>query len=203
MRTTSLVILCLVLALAVAPAHAAGTKIHIDYDGATAFSEYTTFQFKDTRRDLRRISPSLHERVALQIIGYARDGGLAMVEAEPDLYIAYYAAYHGDLRIALEDLEYAYGDSFSPGSYWQGGVGTRDVGKKEFTFKEGTVVVDVWDRGRGILVWRGMATGAVKQNFEKNEARLGKALGKLMKRWDEMYGDRAKAIRKLKGGKGR
>ena len=48
----------------------------------------------------------------------------------------------------MGDLEYAYGDSFTPGSYWEGGVGTRDVGKKSFNFKEGTVVVDVWDRAR-------------------------------------------------------
>jgi hypothetical protein len=72
------------------------------------------------------------------------------------------------------------------------------VGKKSFTFKEGTVVVDVWDRERGILVWRGMATGALKKDYNKNEARLAKALEKLMKRWEEMYGGRARAIRKLK-----
>ena len=191
-------LLALALVLAAGPALAAGAKIHIDYDGATAFSEYRTFQFRDTRKDLRRVSPSLHESVARQIIDYARDGGLAMVPEEPDIYLAYYAAYHGELRLVLTDLEYAYGESFNPGTYWQGGVGTRDVGKKSFTFKEGTVVVDVWDRERGILVWRGMATGALKKDYDKNEARLAKALEKLMKRWDEMYGNRARAIRKLK-----
>ncbi len=195
-------ILSLLVGLVALPAVGA-TKIHIDYDGATAFSEYTTFQFKDTRHDLRRVSPSLHKDVALQIIGYARKGGLAMVDSEPDVYLAYYAAYHGELKLVMGDLEYAYGDSFTPGSYWEGGVGTRDLGKKSFNFKEGTVVVDVWDRERGILVWRGMATGAVKKDYHKNEARLGKALEKLMKRWDEMYGTRAQAIRKLKAGKKR
>jgi len=190
-------ILGLLLGL-VALAASGATKIHIDYDGATAFSEYTTFQFKDTRHDLRRVSPSLHRDVALRLIGYAREGGLAMVDSEPDVYLAYYAAYHGELRLVMGDLEYAYGDSFTPGSYWEGGVGTRDVGKKSFNFKEGTVVVDVWDRERGILVWRGMATAAVKKDYHKNEAKLAKVLEKLMKRWEEMYGGRARAIRKLK-----
>ena len=132
----------LILLFAALPALGA-TKIHIDYDGATAFSEYTTFQFKDTRRDLRRVSPSLHREVALQIINYARHGGLAMVDSEPDIYVAYHAAYYGELRLVLGDLEYTYGPSFSPGSYWEGGVGTRDTGKKSFNFKEGTVIVDV------------------------------------------------------------
>jgi hypothetical protein len=88
--------------------------------------------------------------------------------------------------------------SYSAGTYWEGGVGTRDVGKKSFTLKAGTVVVDVWDRERGILVWRGMATGALKKDYDRNEAWLAKALEKLMKRWEEMYGARARAIRKLK-----
>ena len=200
MRNRLLLPLC--LCLLASPAVAA-TKIHIDYDGATAFSEYRTFQFRETRKDLRRASPSLHESVARQIIGYARDGGLAMVPEEPDIYLAYYVAYHGDLELALEELEYAYGESFTPGSYWQGGVGTRDTGKKSFTFKEGTIVVDVWDRERRELVWRGMATAALKKDYNKNELKLAKALDKLMKRWDEMYGDRAQAIRKLKAKKGR
>ena len=190
----------LLLSLVALPAVGA-TKIHIDYDGATAFSEYTTFQFKDTRQDLRRVSPSLHKDVALQLIGYARDGGLAMVDSEPDVYLAYYAAYYGELLLVMGDLEYAYGDSFTPGSYWEGGVGTRDVGKKSFNFKEGTVVVDVWDRARGILVWRGMVTGAVKKDYHKNEAKLARVLEKLMKRWGAMYGDHARAIRKLKAKK--
>ena len=56
----------------------------------------------------------------------------------------------------------------------------------------------VWDRERGLLVWRGMATAALKRDYHKNEAKLAKALDKLMKQWGKMYGDRARAIRRLK-----
>ena len=68
-------------------------------------------------------------------------------------------------------------------------------------FREGTVVVDVWDRERKILVWRGMATAALKKDYKKNEKKLEKALEKLMKQWGTMYGDHARAIRKLKAKK--
>ncbi|MCP3956528.1 MAG: DUF4136 domain-containing protein [bacterium] len=188
--------LFLVLFLAALPASA--QKIHIDFDGATAFSEYKTFALKQTGFDLRRVSSSLHERVVQQLTDYATDGGLKPDEAEPDVYIAYYAAFSGDLRLVLGDLEYTYGPGFNLGSYWDGGVGTREVSEKSFTFKEGTVVVDVWDRERKVLVWRGMATAAVKKDYERNEQKLEKALGKLMKRWEKMYGGRARAIRKMK-----
>ena len=177
-------------------------KIHIDFDGATAFSEYRTFGFKETGKDLRRVSSSLHQRVVRQLTDYAVEGGLKQDDAKPDVYLAYYAAFRGDMRLVLGDLEYTYGPGFSLCSYWEGGVGTRDVREKSFHFKEGTVVVDVWDREREILVWRGMATAAVKKDYEKNEAKLEKALGKLMKQWEKMYGGHARALRKLKAEQG-
>lgn len=178
-------------------------KIHIDFDGATAFSEYKSFAYKETGKDLRRVSSSLHQRVVQQLTDYAVDGGLVQDDAAPDVYFAYYAAFRGDMRLVLGDLEYTYGPGFNLGSYWQGGVGTRDVREKSFHFKEGTVVVDVWDREREVLVWRGMATAAVKKDYEKNEVKLQKALAKLMKQWEKMYGGHARALRKLKAEQGR
>jgi hypothetical protein len=177
---------------------AQGQKIHIDYDHATAFSEYKTFQFRETRQDLRRVSLSLHQEVVKQLTDYALEGGLTAVDSDPDVYLAYYAAYYGELRLVLGDLEYAYGPGFSLGSYWEGGVGTRDVTKKSFTFKEGTVVVDIWDRDRKILVWRGMATAALKRDYHKNEAKLRRALEKLMKQWEKTRGAHVRALRKRK-----
>ena len=47
-------------------------------------------------------------------------------------------------------------------------------------------------------MWRGMATAAVKKDYKRNEAKLEKALEKLMKRWEKMYGGHARALRKLK-----
>ena len=61
MRTLQIPTLSLLLFLATLPA--AAQKIHIDYDGATAFSEYKTFAFKETGKDMRRVSSSLHARL--------------------------------------------------------------------------------------------------------------------------------------------
>jgi hypothetical protein len=195
-------VLTLLLLLVALPATA--QKIFIDYDGATAFSEYKTFAIRETTQDLRRASPSLHQEVINRLVEYGKEGGLTLVDAsdDPDVFLAYYAAYYSDLRLVLGDLEYTYGDGFVPGAYWDGGVGTREVKDKSFTFKEGTVIIDIWDRERGLLVWRAMATAALKRDYVKNEAKLNKALDKIMKKWGEMYGDRARAIRKLKAEQG-
>jgi hypothetical protein len=199
MRITLSIGLLVLLPLSAGPA--LGQKIHIDYDNATAFSEYTTFEFRETRQDLRRVLDSLHATTVRQLTDYALQGDLVETDTDPDIYVAYYAATGGDLTLTLRDLDYAYGPGFSLGSYWEGGVGTREVDKKPFVFKEGTVVVDIWDRERKVLVWRGMATAVLTKDYLKNEKKLEKALGKLMKQWGAMYGDRARAIRKLKAKK--
>ena len=94
---------------------ALGQKVHVDYDGATAFSEYRTFQFFETKEDLRDFSLTSHKKVVRQLRDYAQEGGLTEVETDPDVYIAYYTADRGDLRLTLSDLGYAYGPDFLHG----------------------------------------------------------------------------------------
>lgn len=175
---------------------ALGQKVHVDYDGATAFSEYRTFQFFETKEDLRDFSLTSHKKVVQQLRAYAEEGGLTEVDTDPDVYIAYYTADRGDLRLTLGDLGYAYGPDFSLGSYWEGGVGNRT--SNSFTFKEGTLIIDVWDAERKQLVWRGMATATVAKDPDKNDKKIERALKKMTKNWEEMYGGRVRALRKLK-----
>jgi hypothetical protein len=198
MRMSRLLSLCLILVAAPTVAQ----KVNIDFDGATAFSEFKTFQLQDTAHDLSDARPLLHEKAVARLTTYAIEGGLSEADSDPDVYVAYYVAFSGELSLALSDLDYAYGPGFQPGDYWQGGVGTRETSKKPFVFREGTVVIDVWDRERGILVWRGIATANVKKDATKNEKRLAKAFEKMMKQWEEMYGGRARALRKLKAEQG-
>lgn len=170
-------------------------KVYVDYDRATAFSQYRTFQFRETREDLRNYSETLHRRVVDGLRSYIKEGGMEEVDADPDIYIAYYTADQGNLRLVLSDLEYTYGRDFSLGSYWEGGVGTRNL--ENFSFNEGTLIIDAWDAKEKKLVWRGIGTAAMaKKKPDKNEKKLDRALEKIMNRWDEMYGAKAQAIRR-------
>ena len=175
---------------------ALGQKVFVDYDSATAFSEYKTFKYHDTWEDLRDTAPALHNRVVEELRRYAREGGLEEVESDPDLYMVYYAADRGDLRIALSDLAYAYGSDFSPGGYWEGGVGTRTP--DGFTFREGTLIIDVWDAADERLVWRGMATAAISKKPDKNEKKVMTALEKIVKEWEQMRGGYIRKLRQHK-----
>lgn len=186
--------ICLLLLLATTYP-AAAQKVFIDYDNATAFSQYRTYQFKETREDLRDTYPDVHRDVVVKLKKYIQEGGLAEAPSDPDVYVAYYTADYRDLRLVLGDLEYTYGPDFSLGGYWEGGVGTRTP--DSFQFREGTLIIDVWDAKEKILVFRGIATAALAKNTEKNFEKLDKALEKIIKQWGEMKGDRVRAIRQL------
>ena len=189
-------ILTLFLFLIALPA--LGQKVYVDYDGATAFSQYRTYQFYETREDLRDYSLTSHKKVVQQIRDYAEEGGLQEVDTDPDVYVAYYTADRGDLRLVLSDLEYSYGPDFSLGSYWEGGVGNRT--SSSFTFKEGTLIIDVWDAERKQLVWRGMATASLAKNPDKNDKKIERSIKKMTKNWEGMYGGHVRALRKYQEG---
>ena len=186
----------LILLLLVTTLPALAQKVYVDYDHATAFSEYKTFQYKETKEDLRDFSRTSHELVVSELIRYAKEGGLEHVDSNPDFYLAYYTADRRDLRLAIASLEYSYGESFDLGGYWDGGVGTRTP--DSFTFREGTLVVDAWDAERRQLVWRGIATAALSKDPDKNDKKIEKALKKIMKKWDEAKGGHVRALRKIK-----
>jgi hypothetical protein len=187
-------ILALLLLLSALPAVA--QKVYVDYDNATAFSEYNTYQYVETPEDLQDFSRTSHELVVSELKRYLAEGGFKEVDEDPDIYIAYYTADRFDLNLALSDLRYGYGSNFDFGGYWEGGVGTRTP--DSFNFKQGTLIVDAWDAERHELVWRAIATAALSSNPDKNDKKIEKALKKIMKKWDEAKGYRVRAIREMK-----
>jgi hypothetical protein len=181
----------LALALVASAAHA--QKVYVDYDGATAFSQLRTFELVETNEDLRDLSTVLHERVFSTIAQYLSEGGMTQVEQDPDVFVAYFTADRGHLRLILGDLDYTYGESFEHGEYWQGGVGTRTP--DTFTFEEGTLVIDVWEADTKRLIWRGIATAALGKTNDKNVEKLEKALAKIFEQWEKEYGGSARRLR--------
>lgn len=177
-----------------------GQKVTIDRDHAVAFSEFKTFQFRETRDDMRDTAPYVHKDLVRQLRQYAIDGGLEEVDSDPDVYIAYYTADQRDLYLGKDNLEYSYGENFDLGEYWEGGVGTRTPDK--FRFREGTMVIDVWEAETNLLVWRGIATAALSKDPDKNAKKVDKALKKIMKKWDEEYGGYARQMRQIKAEEG-
>ena len=56
----------LLLAILVA-APAAAQKVYVDYDSSVAFSKLASFQFVETREDLRDTAPGVHKDVVVAL----------------------------------------------------------------------------------------------------------------------------------------
>ena len=57
---------------------------------------------------------------------------------------------------------------------------------REYTYEEGTLVIDAYDATEKKMVWRGSGTVTVKDALDKQVKQVEKILGKLGKRWDKI-----------------
>ena len=81
--------------------------------------------------------------------------------------------------------------------YWSGyygsGWGSTTTTVREYT--RGTLVVDVWDAKEKNLVWRGSVSSIVPEKPAKLEAKIYKALAKMVKEWKKIQKKEAKRRR--------
>ena len=72
-------------------------------------------------------------------------------------------------------------DGFGGGWRWRGFGGMGESTTTEQDYKEGTLVVDLYDAKTKQLVWRGSAEDTVSDKAEKNEKNLDKGVAKMFK----------------------
>ena len=86
-------------------------------------------------------------------------------------------------------------DGFSGGGWgWRGfgGYGNSfgDSTTTEHDYKEGTLVVDIFDAKLKQLIWRGSAEDALSESAAKNEKNLDKGVAKMFKEFPPGSGKR-------------
>ena len=72
-------------------------------------------------------------------------------------------------------------DGFGGGWRWRGFGGFGSSTTTEQDYKEGTLVVDLYDAKTKQLIWRGSAQDMVSDKAEKNEKNLNKGVSKMFK----------------------
>lgn len=128
--------------------------VHFDVDKDADFASYETYDwipFPETSREHNGTQSQVVEHVefirstvAAQLTGK----GLRRVTENPDLLVTEHGG--SESRIDVTGSGYDYGGNYSG---WQGsGIGV-------YSYKGGTLVVDLVDARTGRLVWRGSAEG--------------------------------------------
>ena len=186
---------CAVLVMLIA-APSLAQKVTIDYSRGFDWNGVETFQYVETPESNIKDNQIMADRVASMIRQEMREGGLREVEENPDLYVTYH--FTSEERKQLSTTSMGMGGY---GGYWDGWGGWGDpfggpmMGSStttEYSYEEGTLVIDAYDSKEKKMVWRGSGTVTVKSKPEKQVKQVENILDKLGKKWDKILAGKGK-----------
>ena len=164
-----------VVGLALVAAGCSGISTTSDWDETYDFSALSTYAWTDQGLE-GGVSEIMLRRMKAAVEGDLATKGFS----KADEYTAdFLLAYHTGTQDQQQYDTYGYGAGGWWGGYWGGGMTTTTVR----TYTEGTLILDVIDRERNELVWRGSATDTIDEmNSPEQRVQLVQdAVTKLMK----------------------
>ncbi len=155
-------------------------KVVADHDPATDFSSYRTYQWMPEPEDTQMQRGFIWRDIKQAIDHELGQRSMQQVESNPDVYVAFYASVEEKVTGATIDrYGYGYGGYYGRGRWGTYG-GSANVRVDSYT--EGTLIVDIIDAGKKELVWRSVATGAVRNadNPQKARAKIPEVVAQVM-----------------------
>ena len=139
------------------------TKISSDYDRNVNFSEYKTFGFTKTTKNLPT-NELVRNRILNAISQNLKNKGLSEAD-NPDILV--------DLGLKTKDKKkYTTNNVGLRGYYgrkWRIGTGVNKSFTKEKEYTEGTLVINLIDAQKDKLLWMGSASGVVNDKAVQEE----------------------------------
>jgi hypothetical protein len=166
-RTTVICTSFMLLALASGFAQ----NVQTDFDHQANFSQYKTYSWQEIKP-----ADSLWDaRIKAAVDAQLASRGLTRVDSDGDVAIV--AIKTTQTQKTLQTFY----DGFGGGWRWRGFGGFGDSTTTEQDYKEGTLVVDLYDGKTKQLIWRGSAEGTLSDKADKNEKNLDKGVVKMFK----------------------
>ncbi len=148
-----------------------GQDVHYNYDRATNFAAYKTYQWVDIQGG-KVADQLMDQNIKRAVDEQLAQKGLTRVEKDADLFVGYQAAVSQEKSVTL----WGTGPRWMGGGMAQGETSTIAVGK---------LVVNIYDPARKQLIWRGDAAKTLdpSKDPDKNYRNLQKAMAKLFKNY--------------------
>ena len=147
-------------------------KVTTDYDHTVNFSKYKTFMWI---REPEPKDPFMKDRIIESINAQLAAKGWTRVDSGGD--VAVVAIKTTQTQRTLQTFY----DGFGGGWRWRGFGGFGSSTTTEQDYKEGTLVVDLYDAKTKQLIWRGIAQDMLSDKAEENEKNLDKGVAKMFK----------------------
>jgi len=165
-------------------------KVHVDWDRQANFQQYKTYAWLESLNPPE--DPLMARRIVQAIDGQLSAKGLQKVELgeHPDLTVVYDSGLRQKVSWVPAPLPPAWGWYGGPapgyGPYWVGpGWGWWDAPYAYYPFVQdiGTLAVNITDEHQKQVVWRGVASDALKDDPEKNARKVCELITKMFRKY--------------------
>ena len=144
-------------------------RVVTDHDPETVFSSYRTYGWMPAPEEFLMERGFIWNDIKQAIDNELEQRSMQQVQSSPDVYVIFHASVEERITGATIDrYGYGYGGYWGRGR-WGGYGGTEQVRIESYT--EGTLIVDIIDADTNELVWRSVATGAVRNADNPERAR--------------------------------
>jgi hypothetical protein len=172
MKPISRTAVCTLLFL-VALGTAFAQQVKTDFDHQANFAQYKTYSWEA----VKSADPLWDARIKSAVDAQLQAKGWTRVDSGGDVCIV--AIKTTQTQRTLQTFY----DGFGGGWRWRGFGGMGESTTTEQDYKEGTLVVDLYDAKTKQLIWRGSAEDALSNKAEKNEKNLDKGVAKMFKKF--------------------
>jgi hypothetical protein len=173
MKLSGLIISLALIAMLAPPA--GEQRVDVSFDPSVDFSRFRNYTLLESKNPSKM--KVCHQTILDTIqVSLAMRGLLPVYEGEPpDLLIVYNAGIKEE--VSIQGYEYRYG------SAWQGNVSTNSSGLVPLIEQPETLIVDLVDAKNNRLVWRGIATNTLVEDYSKAEKKAETATRKMFTRY--------------------
>ena len=154
-------------------ASAFAQEVKSDFDHQADFSQYKTYSWQE----IKTKDPLWDSRIKSAVDAQLTAKGWTQVDSGGDVAIVAIATTHTERTLQT------FYDGMGGGWRWRGFGGMGEATTTEQDYKEGTLLVDMYDAKTKQLIWRSSAEDTLSNNAEKNEKNLDKGVAKMFKKF--------------------
>ena len=172
MKPIGRITVCTALVM-VALGTALAQQVKTDFDHHANFSKYKTYSWQEIKPANSLWDARIKDAVDAKLAAK----GWSQVASGGDMAVVAIATSHTEKTLRT------FYDGMGGGWRWRGFGGMGEATTTEEDYKEGTLVVDLYDAKTKQLIWRGSAEDTVSNSAEKNEKNLDKGVAKMFKKF--------------------
>jgi hypothetical protein len=145
--------------------------VKTDFDHQANFSQYKTYSWQEIQPANSLWDARIKNAVDAQLAAK----GWTQVDSGGDVAVVAIKATRTERTLQT------FYDGFGGGWGWRGFGGMGQTTTTEQDYKEGTLVIDLYDSKTKQLIWRGSAEDTLSNQAAKNEKNLDKGVAKMFK----------------------